>query len=242
MTSDTAPNLATRQFRTPLWQRLLSLVGTILLAIVTLGMTAFAVLLFRKMGAVGLVILACALLMGALTEYVWRDLRGRWGLRVVLERDAVKLDLPANRSLIHRPKAEHLVVPYADIEALETRLEAYRSQGMAIMQRAYALRRRNNELIFLFEERALGTGLQSDFYTSILTDLVARAHCPVRDLGMVEGKGGALSVWGTRAEDWSAPSLPADRQRQLWARAAGTGSLVMSMFTLLWLLSMVRGL
>jgi hypothetical protein len=107
------------------------------------------------------------------------------------------------------------------------------------LPRAYARRRRDGELIFLFEERALATGLQSDFFTRVISDIVARSHCPVRDLGMVEGKGGALSVWGTHAPDWTAPALPLDRQKQLWARAAATGSAIMIPFAILLLLGML---
>jgi hypothetical protein len=239
MASDAATDIAPREFRTPRWMRVMGLVVMVFETMLTLGLIAAAVFIFRLQWAFGLVMLAPAILMGMLTGYLWRDVRAKWGLRVVLERDAVKLDLPANRSLIHRPKAEHLVVPYSDIEALETRLEAYRSMGMASMQRPYTLRLRNGELIFLFEERAIGTGMQSDFYTSILRDLVARARCPVRDLGMVEGKGGALAVWGAHAPEWSAPALPADRQRQLLGRVAGSGTAIMVVFAVIWLLGML---
>jgi hypothetical protein len=159
-------------------------------------MAALAVLLLPKQWQVGLVVTACAGLLGALTGYVWRDLRGKWGLRVILDTDAVTLDLPAGRSLIHRPPAQHSVIPYADIEAIDARFEAYGSLGMEIMQRAYVLHRRDSELIFLFEERALATSLASNLFTDIVADLAARAKVPVRELGTVEGKGGLLAVWG----------------------------------------------
>jgi len=145
-------------------------------------------------------------------------------LRVALEREGVRLDLPSGRSLIHRPPAQHLTVPYADIAALETRLEAYGTLGMATMQRAYVLRRKSGELIFLCEERALATGFASAMFGRIVADLAARAGVQVDDLGMAEGHGGLLAVWGTHAPDWAAPALSAERQRSLWGRAAATGA------------------
>lgn len=239
MTPDAAADIVPREFRLPRWMWVMGLVVLLFETALTLGFIGFAVFLFRVQWVAGLAVLVVAIAMGGLSEYIWRDMRAKRDLRIVLERDAVKLDLPANRSLIHRPPAQHLMVPYGDIEALETRVEAYRGMGTASVQRAYVLRRRDGELIFLVEERALGTTMQTNFYTSILNDLVARAGCPVRDLGMVEGKGGALGVWGAHAPDWASPALPADRQRELWSRAARFSGAVMVVFAVLFLLEML---
>ena len=67
---------------------------------------------------------------------------------------------------------------------------------MEMMQRAYVLRRKNGELIFLFEERALATGMASTMFADIVTDLAARAGISIRELGTVEGKGGLLEGMG----------------------------------------------
>ena len=173
----------------------------------------------------GLVWAPLACLIAALTGYLIRDLRGKWGLRVVLEADFLILDLPAGRSLIHRPAALHAKIPYADIEAIESRLEAYGSLGMEMMQRAYVLRRKNGELIFLFEDRAIATPLESSVFPKLAADIAARAGVSVRDLGMVEGSGGLLAVWGTHSPDWAAPALPLARQLQIWREVAITGAL-----------------
>ncbi len=71
------------------------LFGVIFLAVITGIMIVCAVLVFTMQWALGLFMMACAGLIAALTGYVWRDLRGKWGLRVVLDTDAVTLDLPA---------------------------------------------------------------------------------------------------------------------------------------------------
>ena len=219
---------ARRVFRVPLGPRLLSLFVVLFLAGVTGIMIGFAALTFTMQWALGLFVIACAAFMGALTGYVGRDLRGKWALRVVLDTDAVTFDLPAGRSLIHRPPSQHLTIPYADIEAIDARFEAYGSLGMEMMQRAYVLHRRGGELIFLFEERALATALQSSLFAELVTDLAARAGVTLRELGTVEGKGGFLGVWGAHAPDWAAPALPRERAMRLWRQAAWTSSLAMS--------------
>jgi len=217
-----------RIFRFPLSWRLGGLLAATILTLVTGIMFLFALLCFPMSWGFGVFMLSLAGFMAALTVYVLRDTNGKWGLRVVLDRDTVTLTLPSGRSLIHRPPAQHLTVPYADIAAIETRLEAYGSLGMECMQRAYVLHRKSGELIFLFEERALATGMASRFFSDIVADLAARADVTLRDLGMVEGRGGFLSVWGTHTPDWATPALPAQRQRLLWARAAMTGSLAVA--------------
>ena len=111
------------------------------------------------------------------------------------------------------------------IDAIESRLEGYGSLGIEIMQRAYVLRRKNGELIFLFEDRAIATPFESSLFPKLAADITARAGVPLRDLGMVEGGGGLLAVWGARAPDWAAPALPLARQLWIWRHVAITGAL-----------------
>jgi hypothetical protein len=214
-------------FRTPLGPRLLTLFGVLVLGGVSALMTLFAVLVVLgeqwQLGALVLTPVAC--LLAGLTGYVARDLRGKWGLRVVLDTQSLTLDLPAGRSLIHRPPSQRLTIPYADIEAIESRLEAYGSLGMEMIQQAYVLRRRNGDLIYLFEDRAIATPFESSLFPKLAADIAARAGVPLRDLGMVEGGGGFLAVWGARAPDWAAPALPLARQLWIWRHVAVTGSL-----------------
>jgi hypothetical protein len=226
---------ARTEFRTPRWMRLFSLFGVVVLGGVSAGLTILAVVLLvsTRLSVVTFVVAAVACFLAALTGYVARDLRGKWGLRVVLERDALMLDLPGGRSLIHRPPALYARIPYPEIAAIETRLEAFGTLGMEMMQRAYVLRRNTadrtadkiGELIFLFEDRALATPYTDEMFPKLAADIAARANVPLRDLGMVEGKGGVLGVWGTEAPDWATPSLPLRRQLQLWRHAAFTGTL-----------------
>jgi hypothetical protein len=117
-------------FRTPAWARYFSLIATIILGVITALMLALAIFLPFKQGWwLGAFVVAVAIFMAGLTGYVLRDLRGKWDLRVELLADRMVLDLPGGRSLIHRPTAQHLTITYADIDAVETRLEAYRTLG-----------------------------------------------------------------------------------------------------------------
>src|SRR5262249_18342457 len=132
-------------------------------------MLGFAiVLVFAREWGLAALVGAMACFMGGLTGYTLRDLRAKLGLRVALLPDRMMLDLPGGRSLIHRPRAQHLAVRYADVDAIETRLEAYSPLG-TMLQRAYVLVLRMGERIFLFEDRALAT----QFATKLAADIAA---------------------------------------------------------------------
>ena len=156
----------------------------------------------------------------------------KWPWRVALDADAVTLHLPAGRSLIHRPPAQHMTIPFVDIEVIETRCEAYGTLGMEMMQRSYVLLRNSGELIFLFEERALATAFKSSMFKDIVEDLSARAG-----VKLARDRHGGGSRWpsrrmGTHAPEWAAPALPRARQICLWQHAASTGSLAISIVIL----------
>jgi hypothetical protein len=214
-------------FRTPRGPAIVSLAALLLCGGVSIFLTLVAVFaLIKRQWGLAAVVAAVACFVAGLCGYVARDLRGKWSLRVVLEPHALVLDLPAGRSLIHRPPPYRREMPYADIAAVETRLEGYRTLGMAMMQRAYVLHRKDGELIFLFEDRAIGAPLfESALFPRLAAEIARRAGVPLRDLGMAEGDGGFLGVWGTHAPDWAAPALPADLQRRMWRAVVITGAL-----------------
>jgi hypothetical protein len=187
---------------------------------------AIILLLIGSWG-LGVFVAAVASFIAGLCGHVLRDLRGKWGLRIELLADRMVLDLPAGRSLIHRPVEQHLTIPYGDIEAIETRLEAYASLGTEI-RRVYVIVLKKGDHIFLFEDRALGSKFESPIVSKIALAIVERAHIPLRDLGMVKGRGGFLSMWGAHAPDWAAPSLPMAQQLRVWRHAASTGASVIA--------------
>ena len=229
-------------FRTPLGPRLLTLVAVLVCGAAGVFMVGVVVIcVVNRAWSLGALILAVAWLLASLTGYVARDLRGKWRLRVTMDADSLVLDLPAGRSLIHKAPTQHARIPYTEIEAIETRLEAYGSLGMRMLQRAYVLRRKSGELIYLFEDRALDTLYETSFFTQLVNDIAARADVPLRDLGMTEGGGGVLGVWGTRAADWAAPALPLGRQRQIRRDVAFTGALSLALVILALALRLLLG-
>jgi hypothetical protein len=228
--------------RVPLFPRLISVFAVVLLAGVSLFLAAIAVLVLPRQWALAVFVMApVACFVAGLTGYVYRDLAGKWGLRVALGNDSVTLDLPSGRSLIHRPSAQHVTIPYGDIAAIETRLEAYRSLGMAMMQRAYMLRLRNGDMIFLFEDRALATSFNSSISAEMAAAIPARARIPVEDLGMIEGQRGVLGVWRTHPADWAAPALPLARQLWLWRHSAATGTLALAVVIIAFAIRLMVG-
>ncbi len=187
----------------------------------------------------GLFMLAVAGCMAALTAYVWRDMRGKLGGLIALNASSLTLRLPGDRSLIHNPPRCHETVPFSDVEAIQMRLEAYGAQGAGIMQRAYRLKRRNGPPIFLFEERALGTRLADRSMQAMASEIASRIGVPLDDLGMVQGRGGILGAWFTKAPDWSAAPLSEASQSRLWRRVALTGALASFAVVVIWILSAV---
>jgi hypothetical protein len=110
-----------------------------------------------------------------------------------------------------------------------------------MMQRAYVLSRKQGDKIFLFEDRALGTPIETSMVAQIAAAIVARAHVPLRDLGMVEGRGGVLAVWGTHAPDWAASSLPLAQQLRLWRHAAATGAFAIAVIIVALAIRLIAG-
>ena len=200
------------------------LVATLLLGALGTGAAVLAVaLLFGGIWTIGAVILFLSIWLLLLADYVWRDCQARRKWRVEIEPGELQLDLPAGRSLMETGRRVKCLLEVSDIAAVETRLEAFRSFGMANMQRNYGLRLRSGDLIVLGEDRALASGLMDEAMGGFVETIRLKTGLPLRDLGMVEGKGGFLGVLFTSVPRWDAPSLQAARQAALWRRAAITG-------------------
>lgn len=216
--------------RISLGKRLGSVLALVVVALATLAMLVGAIFVMRQDFAAGCFSAAIAAACAYLLAYLWRDTRAKWLFRVEFGARDMALRLPANRSLTHRPPAFEGVIAYTDILAIHTRLEAYRSIGMAAMHRAFAIKLRDDTLLLLGEDRAQGTGLAESCVGRLMKTLVARTGIVMTDLGMVEGKGGALMVVGAIPEPWGASSLGQGAQVLLWRRVALTGWLPLLVF------------
>jgi hypothetical protein len=85
------------------------------------------------------------------------------------------------------------------------------------------LRRKGGDVIYLFEDRAFGTGMATSYCGKIAAEIAARADVPLYELGTIEGKGGVCGI-GSHWPDWGALALTHERAARLWRRAARTGS------------------
>lgn len=199
-----------------------------LMGAVTLGLLVLAAVAALQNGAgagagVGLTCGVCAVL----TRYVWRDARAKHQLRIVADAAGLQVRLPRRRSLTHHVAAVSRVLAWSEIQRVETRLEGYATLGMANMQRAFALRLHSGELILLGEDRALGTNLQNSLFSNFVHALQQRFQLEVRDLGMAQGKAGALGVLFTAPPPWDASAgLDASAQALMWRRVGRTALLI----------------
>ena len=186
---------------------------------------------------VGVGMLGLAICMFLLTAYVWRDSQARRTWRVEMEPGELRLDLPAGRSLMEAGQRMRCFLEVSDIAAIETRLEAFRSFGLANIQRNYGLRMKSGDLIVLGEDRALATGLADVTIGGFVETIRVKTGLPLHDLGMVEGKGGFLGLLFTSVPSCDAPRVPTAVQNMLWRRTVVTGSLAGAVFLTAILLS-----
>ncbi len=198
-------------------------VTAVLIGVLTLGIVIMGgVLLFRGTSSLGFVMLALSLWMLSLLIYVWRDFRAKQSWSIEIEAGEMLLDLPPGRSLMADTRGEKCLLEVSDILAIETRLESFRSFGLNNLQRSYGLRLKTGKLIVLGEDRALATELNDETVGRMIDVISVRTGLPLRDRGMVEGKGGFLGVLFTSVPGWDTPSLPAGQQAALWRWAGIT--------------------
>ena len=164
-------------------------------------------------------------LFGALSQLLWRNGRGFHGARIVLGADGLGLDLPRWRSLIHRPQAQRLLVPWAQVAGIATRLEAYAPQGMAMINRPYWLLREAGEPVLLFEDRGIDSPQATRSLEPVARAIAARGKGEWIELAMAEGDGGFLGAWFTAPpRDRPAP-LPPARVARIRSRVQLTAEL-----------------
>jgi hypothetical protein len=179
--------------------------------------------------AIGVVVMV--VVMGAIAQLLWRDMRGKSGASIMLSDAGLTLRLPAGRSLIHAPPACRTIVPWSNIKCIETRREIYGAQGMAMMNRVYRLRLHTGNPIFLFEQRGLRSNVVTPSMQELAEEIAARAGGRVRDVGKYEGRGGLLGAWFAAPPDWTATQVSRTRwetmQRRVtmtaWVGAAALG-------------------
>ncbi len=226
----TSPSAYTETvIRRPRGEWLGGIFGAALIGVLGLAMLTFGILLLIG-GAPGIALLLAVIsaVMLTLFHHVLTDALAKRAWQIArVGSETLELRLPRHRSLTHSLKPVHRRLEFNDIAAIETRLEAFRSFGMANMQRSFALRLTTGELIILGEDRALGTGMATSFMADAVDTVASFGGLEQRDLGTVQGQGGVLSVLLTSVPPWDAPAVDAERQAALWTRARWTGRLAL---------------
>lgn len=178
----------------------------------TLGLLLLMLILMSglaaNMAAAGEFLLA--LLFGAVTVFfvllgqiVMRDFLMRNAWRISLGPVNGWFELPAGRLLYETQPAMSGPLAYSAIRNIEWREEAFRTMGMASINRVYAIRLKSGGAILAGEDRPIPS---TDEYTSLVGEamraLAERAGVKVRQLPMARGKGGFLTLWGTARPPW----------------------------------------
>ena len=180
--------------------------------------------------------------MGMLAWYAGRAAIGSGRFAIAISDMGIDLRLPRMRSLIHRPPRFEGRIAWSALAGMTTRLEAYRSQGLGVVQRTWWLRKNDGSTILLFSELASGAdqGLAELAMTPLAREISTRGALAIIELPMAEGKGGLLGAWFTRppAMD-AAPIGQAGRQRV--ARAIGRmGWITRALILIVAFLALVR--
>lgn len=185
-------------------------------------------------------VLLFVFVMAAIARLVFRDMRGKFGGSITLTDTELVLRLPQSRSLTHDPPRCDLAIALSDVLCLETRSEIYGSQGMASMNQVYRLRRHSGDPVFLFEQRAVDTNLETASMKALADEIAARAGVQVRELGTFEGRGGVLGAWLTAPPGWTAAPVSAKRWESLQWKLVFTSS-IGAVIGVLWLVRFLIG-
>lgn len=176
-----------------------------------------------------------------LWRLVCRDGFAKMRWRIDIGPEVVALQLPAYRSISFRRDAVTRTLARSEIAAIEYRLEAYSSFGMANLQRSYALRLKSGELIILGEDRGIGTNIEDSNLSKVAEILAENLAIGFREKPMVRGEGGLLSTWFVRAPAWDAQPLDAAGIERVRWQTRLTGNLPLYVWLAAVLLSAIFG-
>jgi len=183
--------------------RYLTAFGAVFLVFPAAFMLVIAAATVRQTPGLALFILGVGLFMALLVAVVVREALDRWSTRIRITGDSVDLRLP---HYLNRPPLR-TTVPLAAIAAVDWRQESFRSLGLTAMHEAYALALKDGGRLVLGGDKAM----TQPFFATAAEAIAERAGAPIRDLGMVDGKGGVLQVAGMSAPEWTARSLAPDQ-------------------------------
>ena len=177
---------------------------TALLWAILIGMAgASAVLMMTGEVVAALVLLVAVAVFLQLASIVARDCQMKWLWRVALGAEEAWLRLPTGRLLFGRAPAFNRSLQYDEIRQLEWREEAITGLGVLTVNKVFAVRLKNGQLILLGEDRPVPqTGLWSTIAGEAAQGLSRMARVSMKRLPMAHGEGGFLTLWGASRPEW----------------------------------------
>lgn len=173
--------------------------------LVLLGLSILAALppLNSLPGAAALALMVSLAIGIALAWLIAAECVAAFHVRIELKARAVSLRLPARRGHVLRGALSE-EIPYATIDGIESRDEAFRTLGLVAIQTVYRLVLKDGSGIELGADRQL----RAPLYGPAARAIAERCGRPLRHLGMVDAAPGLLAAYGTSAPAWDAPTLP----------------------------------
>jgi hypothetical protein len=202
-----------RRFGASLGERVLLSLCAAFLAALSIGLAVFAAFAAPISLVMALAIAPVVAIVGALALRVIAETVSAYRLAVVVRPDMVALRLPSWRGHATAPATER-EIGLSAIDAIETRAEAFSQLGTTMIQQAYRLRLMDGETILLGADRQM----KAPLFGPAAAEIASRANLGVTDLGMVDGRAGALTVFGASVPDWTTATLS---NEDIAARRAG---------------------
>jgi hypothetical protein len=166
-------------------------------------------------GAAAFALLAGLAVGVALAWLIAAECVAAFHLRIELKAQSVSLRLPARRGhVLRRALADD--IPYAAIDRVESRDEAFRTLGLVAIQTVYRLVLKDGSGTEVGADRQL----RAPLFGPAARAIAERCGQTVRHAGMVDAAPGLLAAFGTSAPAWNAPTLPAATARRRIDEAA----------------------
>lgn len=211
-------------------ERATLLICTALMAILALFVSAVAVGTLASSAVAAAFVGAAAAVLIGFVLLISAEAAAALRLRIAIEGDMLKVNLPRRRGHAPLPEARREVL-LSSVVALESRGEAFRQLGVTAVQQAYRVTFDDGSTLTLGADRQM----KAPLFGPAAELISERTKILVADRGMVDGKAGFLAVVGASVPDWSAPSLTSDeigRRRNAAARAFQIMTLTAALVTL----------
>ncbi len=157
--------------------------------------------------------LSFAALLTVVLIWSWVRLRRLQGWSITVGNDAVEVVLPAQRSVWQQLAEQHVRLPYASLDFIETHAHSHQTPYMAITTQGFALKPKNGDFIILGEEEASEATGRMAVLRAATDEIQKRSGLELRNVALpisIEQVFAAKSGWrvavGSDAVDLNVPA------------------------------------